>query len=189
MLIIFCAFMQQGCKEETTRFEFQLTSVNGIQCYSVEECYLAKGEYDVVIPDVWEGRPVLCIEEEAFMAAGVTIRIDCGAVQIIKPRALMFLSLLKEVDLRNVRVIGDYAFDCCYNIENIVIPESVEEIGNGAFDDCSALKHVYFEGDPSVLGEDIFEINVTLYGMPGGNVEQYAKENGLSFYDIALLDQ
>ena len=192
VLIMFCTLMQQGCKKETTepiRFEFRLEGVNGIECYSVEKCYRVKGESEVVIPDMWEGLPVLCIEGYAFLDAGEPSRLDCGAVQIIKTNAFFSLQLLKEVNLRNVRVIGEAAFVSCSSLESIVIPESVEEIGSWAFTDCTALRHVYFEGDPSVLGRYIFRKQATLYGMPGGNVEQYAQENGLSFCDIALADQ
>ena len=189
MLLVLSTLTFPGCsKEEGARFEYLFTSVNGIQCYSVQKCYFGN-DYEIVIPTQWKGLPVLSIGEEAFLPSGSIMYVDCSEVKVIQPRAFLACQYLREINLRNVQVIGDFAFDCCYALENVVIPESVTEIGNGAFDDCRSLIEVYFKGDPTILGEDIFALNVALYGMPGGNVEQYAKENGLSFCDIALADQ
>ena len=40
--------------------------------------------------------------------------------------------------------IGDYAFSACYGIANITIPNSVTRIGNGAFSACYGIAYYDF---------------------------------------------
>jgi hypothetical protein len=39
-----------------------------------------------------------------------------------------------------LKTIGDYAFDCCQNLESIDIPEGVDSIGRFCFSTCSKMK-------------------------------------------------
>lgn len=52
-------------------------------------------------------------------------------------------SSLKEVTIgKNIKVIGDYAFQGCMNLETVFIGSDVTVIGNKAFYQCNALKKV-----------------------------------------------
>lgn len=101
---------------------------------------------------------------------------------------------------KKVVEIGDYAFDCCYelksvsipssvyyigrfafsdccNLESIIIPSSVNSIGISAFSECKALKNVYCqavnvpETHSSAFNNSPIE-NMTLY-VPGESMNAY----------------
>lgn len=52
--------------------------------------------------------------------------------------------------------IGDYAFEHCSGLTNIVIPESVESIGNYAFNHCSALTSIVIPEGVKSIGDYAF---------------------------------
>ena len=62
---------------------------------------------------------------------------------------------------KNIKTIGDYAFDDCRNLKNVTIPQSVTSIGYEAFCQCISLETLSF-GEKS-FGENI-ETNITTIG-------------------------
>ena len=64
---------------------------------------------------------------------------------------------LKSIKLpESLRVIGNYAFDNCVNLENIAIPEGVVTIGNGAFHTCLALTDIEIPESVRSIGDYAF---------------------------------
>ena len=61
-----------------------------------------------------------------------------------------------------VTTIGEYAFDCEYTIESVVIPDSVITIGYSAFQDCSGLRELTIGNGVTTIGEYAFESCVSL---------------------------
>jgi len=61
-----------------------------------------------------------------------------------------------------VKRISDYAFDCCYELKGLSIPNSITDIGVAAFNDCSSLESVVMSKNVSVLKESIFRNCVSL---------------------------
>lgn len=182
VLLLICAFFLQSCaNEEPTQFEFMEAFVNGVRCYSFQSCRKDPDVAEIVIPESWNGLPVLRIEEYAFQKAGSTQTVDIGAVEIISPKAFVFCSQLREVNLRNARIIGAGAFKGCSYIKSIIIPKTVEEIEGEAFASCTSLESIYFEGNPVLSGPLIFPGHSTIYGIPEGNVEAYAQHYGIPF--------
>ena len=59
-------------------------------------------------------------------------------------------------DLAGITSIGRYAFEGCYDLISIGIPNSVTSIDNGAFTYCSNLKSVYINDLSSWLNIDFF---------------------------------
>lgn len=55
--------------------------------------------------------------------------------------------------------IGSTAFDCCFNLEEIIIPDSVTTIGSDAFYCCSSLANVH-------LPSELTEVNGLFGGCP-----------------------
>ncbi len=53
---------------------------------------------------------------------------------------------IEEIDLTDVKVIADYAFEGCRSLSKITIPSSVESIGYYAFDGCDNLTSATFVG-------------------------------------------
>ena len=46
----------------------------------------------------------------------------------------------------NIRVIKEYAFARCFNLNSLYIPKSINEIEDNAFYLCENLTHIYYEG-------------------------------------------
>lgn len=55
------------------------------------------------------------------------------------------------------KIISASAFDNCYQLTGIVLPESLEIIGDSAFANCSKLKNVNFTKNITYIGENAFE--------------------------------
>lgn len=53
--------------------------------------------------------------------------------------------------------ITDYYFSSCFNLANIILPDSVITIGNYAFEDCSGLKSVTIPGSVTAIGNNAFD--------------------------------
>ena len=185
LLSIFCILGLCGCKDTNTKttFDFNAIDLSGTDGYSVVQCYPGKYVYDITVPDTWQGLPVLSIESEAFDDR-IIHSIDVGCVETISPRSFAYCTELRTVSLRNVVSIGHDAFESCLRIENITIPKTVSDIGDRAFLACESLKTVYFEGNPICLGVELFSNGVHIFGPAGGNVEKYARDNGLLFTAI-----
>ena len=55
-----------------------------------------------------------------------------------------------------VTMIGDYAFELCEDITNVIIPNSIESIGESAFQQCLGLTKVYIGSSVETIGEAAF---------------------------------
>ena len=66
---------------------------------------------------------------------------------------------LKTLDLRNtkLKVIGEGAFKFCLGLENLYLPETLEEIQSEAFQGCIGLKEVYIPDNCKKIRVHAFE--------------------------------
>ena len=58
--------------------------------------------------------------------------------------------------------IGEYAFQCCYNLENIVLPNSLTNLGMDAFADCHSLFKISIPGNVDVIKLKTFRSCINL---------------------------
>ena len=83
--------------------------------------------------------------------------------------------------------IGNWAFHYCYNLNSIIIPNSVTSIGEYAFQGCSGLALLtVLSIEPPTVGWAAFEgINrdIPVY-VPCGSVESYSNEGWGGFYSF-----
>lgn len=56
----------------------------------------------------------------------------------------------------NVTSIGENAFQFCYDLEEMIIPNSVVSIGSYAFNNCSALSHIEIPNSVTTIGSYAF---------------------------------
>ncbi len=126
---------------------------------------------DIVIPEMHEGLPVVCILQEAFMNNKeiTSVVIPDGVVSILEC-AFMECTALREVALgKDLKNIWDSAFTGCKSLEEIVFPDGLEYIYDHAFNGCATLKEI------------ILPDSVTL-------VKQYAFANCTSLESISFSD-
>jgi len=62
------------------------------------------------------------------------------------PRDIKKADIPSEINGLPVTKIGKCAFEGCQYLENVTIPESVDQVGVYAFNACKALKNVYYTG-------------------------------------------
>ena len=89
----------------------------------------------VIVPEVYNGLPVLEIGNSAFAHC-------TSLVNVILPRG--------------IRSIGRLAFYDCLSLTALVIPDTVENIGERAFSHCAALKSVIIPDSVRTLGSLTF---------------------------------
>ena len=64
--------------------------------------------------------------------------------------------VINEVEYK-IASIGNSAFDFCYNLSSITIPNSVTSIGARAFSDCRCLKSITIPNSVTSIGGGAFE--------------------------------
>ena len=69
--------------------------------------------------------------------------------------------VIKEVEYK-ISSIGNSAFDFCFNLSSITIPNSVTSIGARAFSDCRCLKSITIPNSVTSIGGGAF-FNCTLF--------------------------
>ena len=130
--------------------------------YISEEGNISIMEYkgsseNVVIPDNFDGFPVVSIGENAFQMKDVVSVTIPDSVTLIGFRAFNSCSKLKSVVIgKSVETISEYAFRYCTSLEKIVIPDSVKIIRESAFYGCENLTSVDFGNSLEEIGNEAF---------------------------------
>ena len=65
-------------------------------------------------------------------------------------------SYIEEVELTNVKVVGNYAFETCSKLSSVKFSDKLEQVGMCSFFDCPSLKSVRLGNNLSVLGDYSF---------------------------------
>lgn len=131
--------------------------------YISEEGNISIKEYkgsseNVVIPDNFDGFPVVFIGEQAFRNKGSLVSVTIpDSVTYIGYSAFNSCSMLKSVVIgKSVETISEYAFRECMSLEKIVIPDSVKIIKESAFYGCENLTSVDFGNSLEEIGNEAF---------------------------------
>ena len=65
------------------------------------------------------------------------------------------LDLIQSVNVQEgITHVGDYSFNGCYNLQKVLLSQSVTEIGRAVFDRCNVLENVHYMGSWSDLSLD-----------------------------------
>ncbi len=144
---------------------------------------------DVSIPDTVTSIGVCAFESCYNLEVVFTGNAN---IEIISERAFYGCSKLEYIptySLRNLRIIGDYAFVYCTSLKELVAFEAMETIGDGAFAFCENMKFLYIFGAP-VFGENVFWGVSDRFCIKAEFDSQgyyYAKENNINV--IGLYDE
>lgn len=131
--------------------------------YISEEGNISIKEYkgsseNVVIPDNFDGFPVVSIGQNAFLNKHSVVSVTIpDSVTYIGSNAFDSCSKLKSVVIgKSVVTISGYAFYNCKSLEKIVIPDSVKKIKESAFYQCENLTSVDFGNSLEEIGYKAF---------------------------------
>ena len=118
-------------REQESGLRYQLIQ-NGT-AYELIDGGTAEG--DVVMEDVFRGKPVVSIAKKALYGNGKITGFTVG---------------------KNVTTIGEKAFAKCNQLTSVVIPEGVQTIGEYAFQSCKALGDITLPNSVTVLQAHTF---------------------------------
>ena len=100
--------------------------------------------------------PITKIDDEAFYCFGPREVYLPDTIQEIGDKVFS-VSKLKLIELPNsLKCIGDEAFNSCYSLKELVIPDSVVKIGKGCFSYCENLKHIELPNSLKYIGDEAF---------------------------------
>ena len=71
-------------------------------------------------------------------------------------RNLVYQNSVLKVEIGAGIRIGDYAFQYCYSLSSVIIPNGVTSIGNYAFSDCYSLSSVIIPNGVTSIGSNAF---------------------------------
>ena len=135
-LVVFMIGREILIQDFYTKDGVKLRLLKGKEGYAV---VAASGD-EVVLPDSYDGLPIVKIDPEAFYER---------PFQEYKP--------LKSIVLpETITSIGYEAFHGCRLLERINIPDSVTYIGDDAFSGCSKLSYIPIPKAMTVIGEYAF---------------------------------
>ena len=134
--------------------EYTLNS-DGIS-YSVSKGTCSDSE--IVIPSIYNGKPVTSIGSSAFRwCRGLTSIVIPDSVTGIGSYAFSGCSRLTSIVIPDsVTSIGSYAFSGCSGLTSITIPNSVTSIDECAFSECSGLASVTIGNSVTSIGDYAF---------------------------------
>ena len=118
VLLCFAAFPQPAQAVETDLFTLGLDESMG--GYVLGRCK-ESAEGDLVIPDTYNGRPVVGVGMNAF-------RNLTGLTSVTIPETITY--------------IGEYAFAGCTGLTSVTLPDSLRTYGKGIFQGCTGLTSV-----------------------------------------------
>ena len=143
ILILLCAaFVPSVVSADPLNYKVEGETVTVVGCDEN-----ASGE--LVIPSVYNGKPVTSIGDQAFY--------DC-------------ISLTSVTIGNNLTSIGDQTFRQCSNLKRVTIGNSVTSIGDQAFQDCSSLLRVTIPDSVTSIGDGVFSYCYSLLKVTIGNL-------------------
>jgi hypothetical protein len=103
---------------------------------------------------------IVCIRAGAFSNTGYysdKANWDNGVIYIDNHLIKATYELSDEYQIKQgTTTIADYAFENCFSLRNVIIPDSLIYIGRRSFSDCAKLTNVTIPDNVKVIGEGCF---------------------------------
>ena len=109
---------------------------------------IEQGKTDIVIPSVYNGKPVVKIADSAFSNSQLTSVIIPDSVTELGENSFRNCGSLTAIKLpEGILSIGNNAFSGCNLLSSINIPDSVTELGMNALEGCGSLTSLSMPSD------------------------------------------
>jgi len=140
-------------REHETGLRFTLINANT----EYEVSGMGTAPSDVVVPDIYRGRPVTRVGERAFRNRALTSIVLGNNIVKIGADAFNNCSYLESITIPDsVTSIGAGAFQSCRTLKTITIPDSVTSIGAGAFQYCNGVTSATIGSGITEIASDLF---------------------------------
>lgn len=86
----------------------------------------------------------------------------------------------------NITAIQQYTFSNCISLKQLVLSKNIKSIEWGAFENCTLLEKIIIYDKAEHIADNAFEgcDKLTIYGIKGSYVEQYANEHNIPFEEL-----
>ncbi len=187
--------------------------INNQSEYEIAGAGTASG--DIVIEDVYRGKPVTRIADSAFksnrritnLVIGNNVKYiadnafynSTGLETIVIPSSVTYIGSAAFYGCQNIEsivipnsvtAIKDYAFAYCRQLESITLGNSIVSIGNSAFFNCSGLKSVVIPNSVASIEGYAFASATKLLSVTFGSglkiIDEYAFYNCYVLTDITF---
>lgn len=154
-----------------------------------------KASGDIVMEDVYRGKPVTSIAEKAlYHNSKITSFVVGNNVKTIGAKAFTKCSNMTQITIPgNVTSIGEYAFQSCKGLTKIALPDSVTAILPYTFAWCSSLEEITLSKDLFYIAEYAFSNcpslkTMTYTGVPATAGKMVMPEGLLQIGSYAFAD-
>ena len=167
--------------DETASSYFEYEKVDGgisITNYTGQETV-------VVIPQSIDGNDVIAISEYAFANNETLegVRLPNTVTYVFNNVFTNCSNLKIFVAGANLKMLGEYAFNYCVNLNEVELNEGLEEIQFGCFSNNN-IRELYIPASTTILDAPIYvsdKDSITIISVAGSEAEKYANNIGLKF--------
>lgn len=120
--------------------------------------YYFGDEEEIVIPELYNNKPVVKIDVGAFVFAKNLKKVTIpNTVNELADKAFYGNSTIEEIVVPNsVFEIGEQAFASCPKLKKVVLPNGLVKIPSGSFSGCTLLVDVNIPSTVKEIGDDAF---------------------------------
>lgn len=175
--LLLCSCFIMGCGNETNDLQYTLSG-DGYVVSGIGTCT----DSDLVIPSVYNGKPVIGIANSAFRGCRdlTSVTIPEGITKI-NNSAFYGCSGLSRVTLPDsVTVIDKSAFTGCGNLTELKLPSGITEIGDQAFYGCEGIMSITVPSSVTKIGNNAFSCArlVEVYNLSQLKITEGSNYNG-----------
>ena len=120
------------------------------------------------------------IRMKAFSGTALTEFVAPEALQSIWSYAFEGCNALSEVELKNVRSLGDGAFRYCPELQSVTLPDTLTALGGDMFGGCTSLTEIDMPDNPITVPSTMFD-GTAFYNDPAN------WDNGVLYADGYLI--
>lgn len=147
--------MASAASESDLTFTLQSDGTYSVKAAKIDSLAGAQVKGDLIIPAIYNGKPVTVIEDRAFYQARFLTSVTIpNSIKRIGYSAFNKCGIKSLTIPNSVTYIGNGAFENT-PITSITIPNSVTYVGNSAFNNCYKLTDITIPDSVTYVGFDV----------------------------------